>query len=178
MRATAKVIAALTATLLLAAGCGSDTEGTATPTTTDIAAATEALWDPCSEIDEATLRKLTVDPASKRSGVMSVEEPGFKICSWNNDDFGISVFSTIHTVEDFRNKEDNIDFTDVTISGRDGVQFRTKSDEYDEKCNLVFPAEQGAFLITVFNHASSRKVEPPCDRLHDAAEVLVPLFAH
>ncbi|MEU1959220.1 DUF3558 domain-containing protein [Nocardia sp. NPDC019375] len=162
---------------LVASGCDSGTNGTATPsTTTDTSAATAALWDPCTQVSDQILLKIGVSPATRESGVAGVEEPGWKHCTWSSADFALGVWSTIHSVDDFRKKEGNIEFTDISVRGRSGVQYRRAKDKFDEDCALVFPASYGALSITIYNHASSKSVIAPCTRAMTVAETLVPTF--
>ncbi|MGO4649124.1 DUF3558 domain-containing protein [Nocardia sp. 2YAB30] len=162
---------------LVASACGSDREGTATPSTvTDTSVATAALWDPCTQVSDQILQKIGVSPSTKESGVAGIEEPGWKHCSWSNADFALGVWSTIHSVDEFRRKEGNIDFTEISVNGRNGVQYRRAKDNSNEDCDLVFPAGRGALSITIYNQASSKNVIVPCVRAMTAAETLVPIF--
>ncbi|WP_169812962.1 DUF3558 domain-containing protein [Nocardia niwae] len=176
-RRTTATVAALAGVVLAASACESGTNGTATPSTTiDTSAATAALWDPCTQVSNNTLRQIGVRPDTKRSGVAGVEEPGWKVCSWNNDDFNLGVSTTIYTVDDFKAKPDNVNFSNISIAGRDGVQHRRESDRFNELCDLVFPANIGSFGVTISNRASARSPAEPCSRARAAAEILVPTF--
>ncbi|MEV5833011.1 DUF3558 domain-containing protein [Nocardia sp. NPDC052112] len=175
-RATMTVVAV--GALLVATGCGATKGGTATSSTGagGTSAAAAALWDPCTQVSDQVLQKIGVSPSTKRSGVAGVEEPGWKVCSWNNEDFTVGVFSTINSVEDFKRKSDNIDFKDTSVAGRKGVEHRMASDKFDEVCSLVFPADQGAVQILIRNRTSSTNVVAPCARAESAANDLVPVF--
>lgn len=168
--------------LMVVTGCGSTKDGTATPSTgaADTSAATAALWDPCTQVPEQLLQKLGMEPSSKKADVAGVPEPGWKVCGWHDPEYpfnyDLGVWSTIHTVEDFKRKTSNVDFVDISIGGRNGFQFRDVAYERDEACDLIFPATQGAFQITTFNISSKSRQVPPCDRAKAAAEVLVPIF--
>ncbi|MEU2125382.1 DUF3558 domain-containing protein [Nocardia niwae] len=176
-RRTTATVAALAGVVLAASGCESGTNGTATPSTTiDTSAATAALWDPCTQVSDQVLQKIGVSPSTRESGVSGVEEPGWKHCNWSSADFALGVWSTIHSVDDFRRKEGNIEFTDISVGGRGGVQYRRAKDKHDEDCDLVFPASRGSLSITIYNHASSKNVIAPCTRAMTAAETLVPIF--
>ncbi|MFF7943090.1 DUF3558 domain-containing protein [Nocardia gamkensis] len=176
-RRTTATVAALAGVVLVASGCDSGTSGTATPnTTTDTSAATAALWDPCTQVSDQVLQKIGVSPSTRESGVAGVEEPGWKHCNWSSADFALGVWSTVHSVDDFRRKEGNIDFSDISVGGRSGVQYHRAKDKFGEDCDLVFPASHGALSITIYNHASSKNVIAPCTRAMTAAETLVPIF--
>ncbi|MGY1979957.1 DUF3558 domain-containing protein [Nocardia gipuzkoensis] len=174
---TTATVAAIAGVVLVASGCESGTNGTATPSTTvDTSAATAALWDPCTQVSDQLLEKIGVSPSTRESGVGGVEEPGWKHCNWSSADFALGVWSTIHSVEDFKKKEGNIEFTDISVGNRTGVQYRRTKDKFDEDCDLVFPSSHGALSITIYNHASSKNVVAPCTRARTAAESLVPIF--
>ncbi|MFE9324836.1 DUF3558 domain-containing protein [Nocardia sp. NPDC052278] len=168
--------------LLVVTGCGSTKGGTATPSTgaAGTSAAAAALWDPCTQISDQVLQKIGLDPASKEKDVAGVPEPGFKVCGWHDPAmphvYNITVFSTLHTVEDFKRKSDNIEFTDVSIQGRGGLTYRSASYQKDEGCDLIFPATQGAIQVSAFNPGPEGRRTPPCDRAKAAADALVPLF--
>ncbi|WP_225727861.1 MULTISPECIES: DUF3558 domain-containing protein [unclassified Nocardia] len=179
-RQATATIAALTGVLLLASGCGPDKQGQPTPSAVNTSATAAALWDPCTQLSDQTLQSVGLVPATKRSGVAGVEEPGFKVCSWNNKasswDFTVGVFSTVHSVDDYKKKPENVDFSNVTISGRDGFKYRTTTDKLKEDCDFVFPAAQGAIAITTIDSAASKNQTDPCGRATTVIEALVPLF--
>ncbi|MEV0299139.1 DUF3558 domain-containing protein [Nocardia sp. NPDC050710] len=179
-RRTTATVAALAGVVLLASGCGSETDGKATPSTgVGTSAATAALWDPCTQISDQVLQKVGVVPATKESGISGVQQPGWKVCSWHDRQSGwnysLGVWSTTNTVDDFQKKSENTNFSDISIAGRSGVTYHRMNDKDGEDCDLLFPAAQGAVLITAFNTAAGAGVAP-CDRARAAAETLVPLF--
>lgn len=168
--------------LLLVTGCGSTKGGTATPSTgaAGTSAATAALWDPCTQVSDQVLQNVGLDPSSKKADVAGVPEPGWKVCGWHDPqtpfNYNVGVWSTIHTVDEFKKKKDNVDFVDISVNGRNGYQFRDAGYEVGEACYLVFPAAQGAFQITTLNVSSKGRQVPACDRAKAAAEVIAPIF--
>ncbi|MEV5838990.1 DUF3558 domain-containing protein [Nocardia sp. NPDC052112] len=175
------VIAVLAGVVLLIGGCGSTTKGTPTASTTpttDITAATAALWDPC-QIPQDVWRRMGVDPSTLSSDIGGTQEPGFKLCGGHDTKpertFDVDVWSTIHTVEDYKRKEANAEFVPVNVGGRAGVSYRPAADKRGDQCNLLFPAKQGAFLVTVLKQEASSPVAP-CDRATAVAEIVVPLL--
>ncbi|MFC6012573.1 DUF3558 domain-containing protein [Nocardia lasii] len=166
--------------VLAVMGCTRSESGSAQPVTTDLAAAAAGLWDPCSQIPDSLLTSVGLDVASKRSGILGAEEPGWKICRWDDvnfpSDFGIGVYSTVNTVEEVRAKTTNIEFKDVTIAGRAGVQFRQSHFKPDEDCSIVFPTSTGFVQLDMLNGGSKARTVPPCERLQPIAEAIVPLF--
>ncbi len=167
--------------VLAAAGCSTTESGNAQPSAaTDQAAATAALWDPCTQIPDSTLTSLGLDVASKRSGILGAEEPGWKICGWEDAEFppnyGVGAYSTIHTIDEVRAKPTNIAFSDVVVAGRSGVQYRQTHNDANEECSLAFPTASGFAQIDLLNSSTKSKSVPPCDRLKPIAEAIVPLF--
>lgn len=178
MRRRSVVLTTVLCGALAVGGCSTTETGNAQPSsTTDLSAATAALWDPCSQIPDSTLRSLDIDLASKRSGILGAEEPGWKICLWEEADFppnyGISVATTIYTVDQVRAKPNNVDFKDITVAGRSGVQFRQSNYDVDEECNLVFPTASGSAQFGVINTTSKSKSMAPCDRIRKVAEAIL-----
>lgn len=177
-------MAILTGVLLAVTGCDTTPEGSAGVETTADAAANEALWDPCTQINDDVLRRVGVDPATRDNTISGVENvEGWKLCSWHDKgvrwNYTLGVWSTTHTVEDSKRDENNIEFTDVAVSGRSGVQFRRAYDKEDEKCYLSFPADGQSIEISIYKAYTTMGLEDsrdPCAIAMAAAEVLVPLF--
>ncbi|WP_433525067.1 DUF3558 family protein [Nocardia pseudovaccinii] len=181
MRQRATAAAVFVGVVLLTGGCGSSTNGTPTPstsTTTDITAATAALWDPC-QIAGDVWRRIGVDPSTLSSDIGGTQEPGFKLCGGYDTKpertFDVDVWSTIYTVEDHKRKEANTEFVSVNVAGRAGFRYRPAVDKRGDQCILLFPAKQGAFSIDVQKQEASSPVAP-CDRVTAVAEIVVPLL--
>ncbi|WP_233225395.1 DUF3558 domain-containing protein [Nocardia sp. MDA0666] len=166
------VAAAAICAALAAAGCSSTTEGT--PTTTADKAAD--LWDPCTGIPDIALRAANVDPASKESGVGGIQQSGWKICGWRGSEYSITAYSTARSVDEFEHKPGNVDFTDVTIAGRSGRQFRVEGASKQLDCNVVFPTQQGVVQLQVLGRASLDNPPEPCGVLARIGESIVPSF--
>ncbi|WP_084787016.1 MULTISPECIES: DUF3558 domain-containing protein [Nocardia] len=180
VRRRSAVVATVLCGVLAAAGCSTTETGNAQPSTTDQAAATAALWDPCSQIPDSTLTSVGLDVASERSGILGAEEPGWKICRWEDQEFppnySVGAYSTVHTVDEMRAKPDNIEFQDVVIAGRSGVQFRQRQYNANEDCSFMFSTASGFAQLDVLNTGVKAKSVPPCERLKPIAEAIVPLF--
>ncbi|MEU4314494.1 DUF3558 domain-containing protein [Nocardia sp. NPDC024068] len=163
-------------------GCDATTGGTASPeTTTDAVAATEALWDPCSQVSEDVLRQVGVDPSTRDNTISGVERvEGWKLCSWKDkptrENYRLGVWSTTQTVEDSKRDTNNVGFTEVTLSGRSGIQFKQANDTHNEVCFLRFPADNQSIEISIYKAVSTEDERDPCDIAAAAAESLVPVF--
>lgn len=177
-RRVAGAVMAATAVVAFAAGCSKANQGTATPTTTDKAAATAALWDPCSKVTDSVLQQMGVDPATKQTGIGGVPQDGWKICSWHDTPdykFTVGVWSSSFTIQDLKNKKDNTDFTDVVVGGRNGMRHKSASDTQGEDCYISFPSRQGMFEVSVYNQDSDETTSA-CDRVQTVAADVVSIL--
>ncbi|NKY44421.1 DUF3558 domain-containing protein [Nocardia cerradoensis] len=175
-KAATAVLAA--AVVLVGGGCSSSTSGTASPETSDPKVATAALWDPCTQVSDDVLRQVGADPSTRESGVGGVQVDGWKVCSWSAAPMharSLVVWSTTFSLDDIKNKQDNVDFTAVTVAGRQGWKFHRASDRNNEKCDLVFPAATGAYQLSFYNNDPGDS-KAPCDSVMAAAQDVVPLF--
>ncbi|MFG3519879.1 hypothetical protein ACGF5S_06400 [Nocardia nova] len=82
--------------------------------------------------------------------------------------------SAARTVDQFENKPGNVDFTDVTIAGRSGRQFRLDGASKRLNCNVVFAAQQGVVQLQVLIRAALDDPPEPCELLARIGENLVP----
>ncbi|MEV3962507.1 DUF3558 domain-containing protein [Nocardia sp. NPDC050193] len=174
-------VSVLAGALLAASGCDAPTGGLAAPQTTTNSAVTEALWDPCTEISDDVLRQVGVDPSTRDNTISGVENvEGWKLCSWHDKasrwDYTLGVWSTTHRIEELRGDVNNVEFTDVSVSGRAGVRFKKAHDTQNSVCYLAFPFSDGALEISVFNSAASDLEQDPCRTADSAAVVLVAHF--
>ena len=179
-RRTAGVVMAAMAVAVIAAGCTKASQGTATPSTTDTTAATAALWDPCTQISSDVLQKLGVDQSSKESGIGGVQQSGWKICSWSyppEHNQSVTIYSTIHTIDEFKKKSENTDFVSVSVDGRAGWKFHRATDKDNEICDLVFPFTLGVGSYQIsFGNLDPGMTSSPCEGATNAAKVLVAAF--
>jgi hypothetical protein len=157
-------------------GCEDTTSGS--PTTGSNTTATQALFNPCTGIPDQALRAAGVDPASKEAGLAGVHQSGWEICSWDAPNYLVTVFSTGRKVSDFESKPGNIEFKDVTVSGRQGRQFKVEGATKDLGCDIVFPASQGVVQLRILNKAAAlgNRADDSCTILYRVGESLVPAF--
>ncbi|MGW4742422.1 DUF3558 domain-containing protein [Nocardia xishanensis] len=171
-----RVMLALCAAVVLVpavAGCEGATEGTPTTSTS---AAQVALWNPCTEVPDGLLRQIGVDPATEESGVGGVHQSGWEICGWKGARFYLTVFSTKRTVQEVRDKPGNVEFQDVDVAGRRGVQYRVEGASKKLTCDVVFEAQQGALSVLISNNPVDDRPEDPCAVAKRAAAALTPIF--
>lgn len=122
------------------------------------------------------MRASNVDASSSESGIAGIEQIGWRICGWCGPEYSITVYSTARTVDQFENKPGNVDFTDVTIAGRSGRQFRLDGASKHLNCNVVFAAQQGVVQLQVLIRAALDNPPEPCELLARIGENLVPWF--
>ncbi|MGY4099557.1 DUF3558 domain-containing protein [Nocardia sp. R16R-3T] len=172
----------LAGVLIAATGCGATNGRTATPaTTTDKAAATAALWDPCTQISDSILRQVGVDPSTRNNTISGVENvEGWKLCSWNDQpgraNYNLGVWSTTHTIDESKKDGNNVDFTAISIAGREGVQFRRAYDSDNEVCYFSFPSNGHTIEISIYKTTLTKDKRNPCVIATAAADTLVPNF--
>ncbi|MGW5312125.1 DUF3558 family protein [Nocardia thailandica] len=167
---TALVIAGVAMT---AAGCDGSGEPAAKGTTS---AAGPALWNPCTEIPDASLTAAGVDPKTEEKGVAGVAQPGWEICGWDGPKYSLTVYATAKSVAEFEAKPGNVDFRDVTIAGRAGREFRVEGASKKFDCDVVFPTEHGVVQLQVLGRASLDVPIEPCPVLATVGDALVPTF--
>ncbi|WP_228001183.1 DUF3558 domain-containing protein [Nocardia australiensis] len=174
-RTTASVVGLVGVTLAVT-GCGSTTDGSPTSSAADVSAVTAALWDPCTQVSDEVLQQLGMDLSTRGAGVADVQEPGWKVCSWNNAEFNLGISATIHSTQDLDARPDNVDSTVVSFNGRGGVQHRRKSEKYGPTCEMAFPSGQGLVVVTTSNRATSENAADSCAHTRSAAKMLTPVF--
>ncbi|WP_433635286.1 DUF3558 domain-containing protein [Nocardia sp. CA-120079] len=155
--------------------CGSSKSGDATPSS-GTSAAPVKLFDPCIGIPDSALTAAGVNPSAKESGVAGVHQSGWEICNWKGSKYSLGVFSSARTVQEIEQKQGNVEFQDVTIAGRQGRQFRVEGASHDLMCDVVFPASQGIFEVTLINNPVLDHPAPPCGLLQQAGEAIVPVL--
>ncbi|WP_227985108.1 DUF3558 family protein [Nocardia spumae] len=154
----------------MTAGCGSTTEGTAAPASSDAAA---GLWDPCTQIPDSALSAAQVDPSTKESGVAGVEQSGWKICGWKGRRYDVTVYSTHRSASEIANKDGNTNQQPVTIAGRAGTQFAAG---FRTGCDVVFAAQQGAAQIQILGRIDDDYPVDPCPTLANVGNSIVPVL--
>ncbi|NEW55576.1 DUF3558 domain-containing protein [Nocardia cyriacigeorgica] len=147
---------AAAAVALLAAGCGSTTEGEPTAAGSDTATTTRNLdeieiFNPCSGLSDDVLQSIGLDPSTKSVTTDAPSGPAtWRVCGWYPEGrpYKITVYSTSHTLDESRANDDLTGFNEVAIGPRSGVTFRDKSTPEGDGCYAAFSAEQGMFEIS------------------------------
>lgn len=180
MRTVPALRAMLTAAAVIAAvaGCGANVDGdTRTESTATTNSTTDALFNPCSDLPDNVLTQVGLDPSSKSVTTDPPSGPSaWRVCSWKPEhkQYEIAIFSTIHTVEESRARDDLVDFRDVTIGPRPGLTFHDDFDHDKSTCHAVFPAEQGMFDVSANWTFESSRDQNICDVATEYAVALEP----
>jgi hypothetical protein len=156
---------------LFAVGCGSTVEGEP-----ERASGQEGLFNPCTDIPDSVIEGVGLDPATESVDVFGVEQPGWKICSWDGSWYNVTIYSTSYTVSDVRSNPDYVDFIDVDIGDRRATQYR-RADSTDEACYVIFALDQGSVWINAEKDALSEHTGNSCDearRLTDELDSHLP----
>ncbi|WP_280507811.1 DUF3558 domain-containing protein [Nocardia flavorosea] len=173
-------LALLSAAALLAAGCGTDTSGTPTPSTTE--KPTTVAFNPCDELSAEALQAAGLDPATKKTSVDSPDgQPSaWKICFWRPADrtpYAVSVGSSTFTMDDLPSNETVTGFEDVQIGSRAAKTYHQANSPTMLRCFVAFPSGSGMANVIVDWDASERETAPetpPCTLAVEKAQQLEP----
>jgi hypothetical protein len=165
------VVAGLICGGLLVAGCGT-VSGEAVP---ESPTASGSAFDPCEDIPDDAIRGIGLDPATEERGIVGVEQPGWRICVWDNMNEIVSVYASGFQLESIRQNPDFTEFVDIDLGDLSALMFRDVADEGRERC-LVATATEGS---TVMVSATSKALVPgpvrePCMLVRESAGVFLP----
>ncbi|MBF6456599.1 DUF3558 domain-containing protein [Nocardia cyriacigeorgica] len=188
MRKSAYAVAAGLSAVMVLAGCGSSTDGTAEPAggSTGTSAAGQSIAEdvpsgfaPCEDIPQEVLDSeglhSTGGEASKDN--MQRGEIKWRGCRWVvSDGYGTSISATNLTLEMIREKA-NPGTQEGTVSGRT-VLYAPDDAGDTTQCRLNAQMEGGSLEIMVDNPNSRRKTghEPACDIVLRLAGKVLPLI--
>ncbi len=84
-----------------------------------------ARWDPC-DLSDADIADAGLDVASKKTDVAGVGFEGWRVCGWRDSGnvFDFVVMSSAHTLDEVRQRDDYVDFTESTVGGHPALQYR------------------------------------------------------
>lgn len=152
--------------VLALAGCSKAVDGQ--PEASGAPLTKEQLFDPCT-VPDSVLRAAGANPASKDDNPFSVPRADWKGCGWRAGDHFISFFATTRTLQEFRQNTYLHDFKDVTVSGRQALQYYLGSSNPPEECEIVFDTSQGRITVKASKASSSKSTTDPCVWVNDAA---------
>ncbi|MFE1592261.1 DUF3558 domain-containing protein [Nocardia sp. NPDC058705] len=144
-------------------GCGSSVDGTPTATVPTRDAESIQVYNPCTELSADVLRATGVDPASKTTVTDPPSGPSsWRVCAWfpDGNPYGMTVFSTSHTLDETRSKDTIVDIRETKVGQRTAISFREKSDP--DGCFIAFEAEQGMFEISTSWLSSGKRDVDSC----------------
>ncbi|MBF6425658.1 DUF3558 domain-containing protein [Nocardia cyriacigeorgica] len=187
MRKSAYAAAAGLSAVLVLAGCGSSTEGTAEPTgkTAGTSAAEQAVakdvpsgFDPCTDIPQDVLDSegLFSTGGESSKDEMTRGDLKWRGCQWVvSDGYGASISATNLTLDMIRGNS-NAGTSEREVSGRT-VLYAPDTAGSTEDCRLNAQMEGGSLEFFVNNPPSGRKTgsQNACDIALRLAEKVLPL---
>lgn len=162
------IVGAVLCTAALVAGC-STVDGDAQAVDP---AAHEPAFDPCSDIPDDAIRAVGMDPASEGRDILGVHQPGWKLCSWNDDSVAVSVYSAGRALDEIRSNPDFLDFADTVVDGAAGLVFRRSAEPASVRCYVAFGGNDQLVMVAVT--VGGVEDGEPCERAHEAASTFRP----
>jgi hypothetical protein len=135
---------------VLATGCTSSTEGSATGTTAPSTTEVIEIFNPCTGLSDQLLTDIGLDAATEDVVTDAPEGPtSWRVCAWRQPDdlIRVTVMSTSHTLDDARANDKLIDKVETTVGPRAALQSKDRTETPGKACYTSFEAEQGMFEI-------------------------------
>ncbi|MBH0777310.1 DUF3558 domain-containing protein [Nocardia sp. NEAU-351] len=150
---------------------GTDTCGATLCGATDQQPAPAALWDPCA-ISAADIsgQGFRADSETAING----DDGSSKNCRWKSstDKFELTVVATRMTLYGFQEVGKYVDFSTLTVGGRQAHQFRARQDGNKIGCYVGFEVS-GGFVAFVTRNLQPDAPEEPCAAARRVAGGLV-----
>lgn len=192
------LVAALTCASVTLTGCGSSNSGLAETTPTSIAASStsamrptltaknlqppkqrnennrlDVVFDPCTYIDDDTIRRAGFDPSTRKRGHDYIAEYAFLDCRFDSKLRHITISSGNVTMEQERQRYAGM-IEDLRINGREAIIVR-EPERVQQRCALNMRTRQGyVWLATSLNDEALIQRLDPCDGIVDIAKVIEP----
>ena len=143
------------------------TEGPEIPGSTPPAS---ELDHPCADIDDATVRFVGLNPASRRS--LEPDPPETSACSFSSSDLDLTVAASSITFEQYRDSTRGIS-EGLDIGARPARMVRRPG--HDAPCELALKSPGGIVLLTTMISVSAREWGMDrCGGMQEIAAVLEP----
>ncbi|WP_169811013.1 DUF3558 domain-containing protein [Nocardia amamiensis] len=141
--------------VLAVAGCGQDLSGE--PQQSTVASLSKAdLYDPCTLPADA-ITAAGADPASKDDNPFLVARDSWKGCAWRSSWYFLDVYSTNHSVAEFKSNDIFHDFRDAQLGSRKAMTFNQRVDNAAaSNCGVVFGTSRGTIQLMVRRFASEQ----------------------
>lgn len=107
---------------------------------------------PCTDIDDATLRFIGLNPASRRS--LEPDPPETSACSFSSSDIDLTVAASSITFEEYRDSTKGIS-EGLNIGARPARMVRRPGN--DGPCELAMKSQGGVVLLTTMISVSARE---------------------
>ncbi|MFI5720347.1 DUF3558 domain-containing protein [Nocardia sp. NPDC051750] len=169
---------------LLVAGCGTDSEGTATPVTTTtglpIAAEAPSSFDPCTDIPPEILASESLVPDGLDSNVDGGQGIKWRGCGYvAPDSYAVGITTTNLTLPVVRDNDRFVVRHEYTVDGRAAMAVDA-ADDPDVRASCTFYVEMagGSLELSMDNPASNDKTGhlDTCGLALGLAEKVAPLI--
>ncbi|MGQ4599986.1 DUF3558 family protein [Nocardia sp. R6R-6] len=166
----ALVVAAGLCTVLAVAGCGKSVSGQPS-TSTSLTKAD--LYDPCTLPDDV-ITAAGANPATKDDNPFLVARDGWKGCVWDAAWYSLDVYSTTHSIAEFKSNDIFHDFRDVRIGVRAASTLNQNTNNAPpDNCGVLFGTSRGTIQIMIRRNLSEKnRADDLCAIAVQSADVL------
>ncbi|MGW5384424.1 DUF3558 domain-containing protein [Nocardia sp. NPDC003963] len=170
--------------VLLVAGCGSETGGTASPVTTTtglpIAAEAPSSFDPCTDIPQDVLASEDLRPDSLDSNVDGGQGIKWRGCGYvAPDSYAVGITTTNLTVDVVKGNDEYVIRGEYTVDGRTAVAVNSiDHPEPRRRCLFYVEMAGGSLELSMSNPSSNKKTGhlDSCELSRALAEKVAPLI--
>ncbi|NKR58029.1 DUF3558 domain-containing protein [Rhodococcus hoagii] len=166
-----RIALGLMCSALVLAGCAAETAGEAAP---QGKAAGEPVFSPCDDIPDQAIVGIGMDPATESRDIFDVHQPGWSICGWNSDQYSLSVFSTVRSLDELSQNDDYTEFEPVQVGDRDAVVFRSVSYPPTQRSYLAVGTAEGMVMASITDWDEDPTKEPPKQVVVATMQALLP----
>lgn len=169
------------ATVALVTGCTSSTPGA--PQAADNVTASDSpssttnkdptIWDPCTGIPAAALTGVGLNPVPPKLGQTGPIH-GWKTCSWMGDWFDVIVYSTHHTMDDFKQAGKLPNAVPFEVNGHQGVMSHIVENGKTVECATNFAAKEGAVSVEVNDNSGGETTNNFCGKAKEVTDAFAP----
>ncbi|MBF6093982.1 DUF3558 family protein [Nocardia cyriacigeorgica] len=120
------------------------------------------IWNPCTIPDE-TLTHAGLDPTTEIPA--TPQRPDILLCNWRSDPAVwhhiVEITSTTIPLDTYKRLPTTGAYTDITIGGRTGIQYRPGDTTTQRRCDATFATTWGTITIST---TTTGTPDDPCQR--------------
>ncbi|QNG18196.1 DUF3558 domain-containing protein [Rhodococcus triatomae] len=126
------------------------TSTTREPRSTDESGRPPVLFDPCLDLPDDAIEAAGLDPSTEKvSDLTGGEDRTFLTCAYMDPRVkGVNVISTNTTFEEYVERDERAQITDISYADIDGRRAMFNADRHFDKCVLTVETSFGALTIT------------------------------